>query len=230
MLRRNSAGRQREESTMKGLIGKKIGMTTVFAEDGASIPVTVVEVTPNLVFGHRTAERDGYTALQLAHGEMEEKKAEKRQTKPYLGQFKKKSFKAHKLIREFRVEAKELNDFAVGSQVTVALFKKGDRVDVTGTSRGFGFAGVVKRHHMKGQARNAASAHEVHRHMGAVGQRKTPGRVFKGKRMPGHMGVERKTVQNLQVIDVIAESNLLLISGSVPGYDKSMVVVKPAVK
>jgi large subunit ribosomal protein L3 len=190
----------------------------------------VVEVTPNLVFGHRTAERDGYTALQLAHGEMEEKKAERRQTKPYLGQFKKKSLKAHKLIREFRVEPKELNDFAVGSQVTVALFKKGDRVDVTGTSRGFGFAGVVKRHHMKGQARNAASAHEVHRHMGAVGQRKTPGRVFKGKRMPGHMGVEKKTVQNLQVIDVIAESNLLLISGSVPGYDKSMVVVKPAVK
>jgi large subunit ribosomal protein L3 len=230
MLRRNSAGRQREESTMKGLIGKKIGMTTVFAEDGASIPVTVVEVTPNLVFGHRTAERDGYTALQLAHGEMEEKKAERRQTKPYLGQFKKKSLKAHKLIREFRVEPKELNDFAVGSQVTVALFKKGDRVDVTGTSRGFGFAGVVKRHHMKGQARNAASAHEVHRHMGAVGQRKTPGRVFKGKRMPGQMGVERCTVQNLRVVDVIPENHLLLISGSVPGHDHSLVVVRPAVK
>jgi len=215
---------------MKGLIGKKIGMTTVFAVDGAAIPVTVVEVSPNLVFGHRTAERDGYTALQLAHGELDEKQAERRETKPYLGQFKKKSQKPHKQIREFRVEAKELNDFAVGSQVTVALFKKGDKVDVTGTSRGFGFAGVVKRHHMKGQARNAASAHEVHRHMGAVGQRKTPGRVFKGKRMPGHMGVEKKTVQNLTVVDVIPESNLLLVSGSVPGYDKSMVVVKPAVK
>src|SRR5258708_19252377 len=111
MLRRNSARRKREESSMKGLIGKKIGMTTVFAEDGASIPVTVVEVTPNLVFGHRTAERDGYTALQLAHGEMEEKKAEKRQTKPYLGPFKKKSFKPHKLIREFRLDAHELTDF-----------------------------------------------------------------------------------------------------------------------
>lgn len=215
---------------MKGLIGKKIGMTTVFAEDGASIPVTVVEVTPNLVFGHRTIERDGYTALQLAHGEMDEKSVTQRETKPYLGQFKKKSLKAHKLIKEFRVGEKELNDFAVGSQVTVALFKKGDRVDVTGTSRGFGFAGVVKRHHMKGQARNAASAHEVHRHMGAVGMRKTPGRVFKGKRMPGHMGVEKKTVQKLTVIEVIAESNLLLISGSVPGYDKSIVVVRPAVK
>ncbi len=215
---------------MKGLIGKKIGMTTVFAEDGASIPVTVVEVTPNLVFGHRTLERDGYTALQLAHDEMDEKSVSQRETKPYLGQFKKKSLKAHKRIKEFRVGEKELNDFAVGSQVTVALFKKGDKVDVTGTSRGFGFAGVVKRHHMKGQARNAASAHEVHRHMGAVGMRKTPGRVFKGKRMPGHMGVEKKTVQKLTVVEVIAESNLLLISGSVPGYDKSIVVVRPAVK
>ncbi len=215
---------------MKGLIGKKIGMTTVFGEDGASIPVTVVEVTPNLVFGHRTTERDGYTALQLAHAELDEKQAERRETRPFLGQFKKKSQKPHKRIKEFRVEAKELNDFAVGSQMTVALFKKGDKVDVTGTSRGFGFAGVVKRHHMKGQARNAASAHEVHRHMGAVGQRKTPGRVFKGKRMPGHMGVEKKTVQNLTIVDVIPENNLLLVSGSVPGYDKSIVVVKPAVK
>jgi len=215
---------------MKGLIGKKIGMTTVFGEDGASIPVTVVEVTPNLVFGHRTAERDGYTALQLAHGEMDEKNADKRETKPFLGQFKKKSQKAHKRIKEFRVDAKELNDFAIGSQVTVTLFKKGDKVDVTGTSRGMGFAGVVKRHHMKGQARNAASAHEVHRHMGAVGQRKTPGRVFKGKRMPGHMGVDRRTVQNLTIVDVVPENNLLLISGSVPGYDKSIVIVRPSVK
>jgi len=215
---------------MKGLIGKKVGMTTVFAEDGTSVPVTVVEVTPNLVHGHRTAERDGYTALQLAHGELDEKNAERRETKPHLGQFKKKSQKPHKRIREFRVSEKELGDFAIGSQVTVALFKKGDKVDVTGTSRGFGFAGVVKRHHMKGQARNAASAHEVHRHMGAVGQRKTPGRVFKGKRMPGHMGVEKKTVQNLTVVDVIPENNLLLVSGSVPGYDKSIVVVKPSVK
>jgi large subunit ribosomal protein L3 len=112
----------------------------------------------------------------------------------------------------------------------VALFKKGDRVDVTGTSRGFGFAGVIKRHHMKGAARDSASSHEHHRHMGAVGQRKTPGRVFKGKRMPGQMGVERRTVQNLRVVDVIPENHLLLISGSVPGHDHSLVVVRPAVK
>ena len=214
----------------KGLIGKKIGMTTVFAEDGSAVPVTVVEATPNLVFSHRTDERDGYTAVVLAHEQLDEKKAEKRETKPFLGQFKKKGQKPHKRVVEFRLEAKELEGLAVGSAVTVEVFKKGDRVDVTGTSRGMGFAGVVKRHHMKGQARNAASAHEVHRHMGAVGQRKTPGRVFKGKRMPGHMGVEKKTVQNLTVVDVIPENNLLLVSGSVPGYDKSVVLVRAAVK
>jgi len=214
----------------QGLIGRKIGMTTVFAEDGGAIPVTVVEAAPNLVFGHRTQERDGYTALQLGFEELDEKKAERRETRPYLGQFKKKGQKPHRLIKEFRVEAKELNDFAVGSQVTVALFKKGDFVDVTGTSRGMGFAGVVKRHHMKGQARNAASAHEVHRHMGAVGQRKTPGRVFKGKRMPGHMGVDRRTVQRLAVVDVVPESNLLLISGSVPGHDSAVVIIRPTAR
>jgi large subunit ribosomal protein L3 len=215
---------------MKGLIGKKVGMTTVFAEDGAAIPVTVVEATPNLIFGHRTEERDGYTAVQLAHGELDEKKAERRETKPHLGQFKKRGQKPHKLIREFRVAAGELAQFEIGKQVTVELFKKGDRVDVTGTSRGFGFAGVIKRHHMKGAARDSASSHEHHRHMGAVGQRKTPGRVFKGKRMPGHMGVDRRTVQNLSVVDVIPESHLLLISGSIPGHDKSLVMVRPAVK
>ena len=214
---------------MKGLIGKKIGMTTVFAEDGAAIPVTVVEATPNLVFGHRTEERDGYTALQLAHGELDEK-GQRHSNKPRLGEFKKRALKPHRKIKEFRVSGKELNDFAVGSQVTVELFKKGDHVDVTGITRGMGFAGVVKRHHMKGAARDSASSHEHHRHMGAVGMRKTPGRVFKNKRMPGHMGVDKRTVQNLTVIDVIPENNLLLISGSVPGYDKSMVIVRPAVK
>ena len=215
---------------MKGLIGKKIGMTTVFAEDGTAVPVTVVEVTPNVVFGHRTTERDGYTAIQLAYGELDEKKAAKHLPKANQGEFKKRSQKAHRTIKEFRVESKELGEFALGSNVTVELFKKGDRVDVTGITRGFGFAGVMKRHHMKGAARDSASSHEHHRHMGAVGMRKTPGRVFKNKRMPGHMGVDKRTVQNLTVVDVIPESNLLIISGSVPGYDKSMVIVRPAIK
>src|SRR5256886_12033614 len=212
----------------KGLIGKKVGMTTVFAEDGSAIRVSVVEASPNLVAGHRTLERDGYAGLELGYEELDEKKAERRKTKPYLGQFKKKGQKPHRMIREFRVEEKELGDFAIGSQVSVALFKKGDRVDVTGITRGFGFPGVVKRPHMKGAARDSASSHDHHRHMGAIGQRKTPGRVFKGKRMPGHMGVDRPTVQNLRVMDVIPENNLLLISGSVPGYDRSLVVVRPS--
>ena len=214
---------------MKGLIGKKVGMTTVFAEDGSAKPVTVVEVEPNLVFGHRTTERDGYTALQLAFGKMDEK-MQRRANKPKLGEYKKRNQPPHKLIKEFRVAESELAGHAVGSTVTVELFKKGDRVDVTGTTRGFGFAGVFKRHHMKGAARDSSTAHEVHRHMGAVGQRKTPGRVFKNKRMPGHMGVDRRTVQNLTIVDVIPESNLLLIGGSLPGHDKTLVTIHPTVK
>jgi large subunit ribosomal protein L3 len=214
----------------KGLIGKKVGMTTVFAEDGTAVPVTVVEVSPNVVFGHRTAERDGYTAIQLAYGVLEVKKAAKHLPKANQGEFKKRNQKPHRLVKEFRVDAKELSDFALGANVTVELFKKGDKVDVTGITRGFGFAGVIKRHHMKGAARDSASSHEHHRHMGAVGQRKTPGRVFRGKRMPGHMGVDQRTVQNLKVVDVVPESNLLLVSGSVPGVEKSILVIRPSVK
>jgi large subunit ribosomal protein L3 len=213
-----------------GLIGRKVGMTTVFADDGTAVAVTVVEAAPNLVAGHRTQDRDGYTALILAHEEMDEKKAARRKTKPFVQQFVKKGQKPHARLREFRVEGKELDGRAIGSAVTVELFKKGDRVDVTGVTRGMGFQGVMKRHHMKGQARNAASAHEVHRHMGAVGQRKTPGRVFKGKRMPGHMGVDVRTVQNLMVVDVIPENNLLLLAGSVPGTDRALITVRPTVK
>jgi large subunit ribosomal protein L3 len=213
----------------KGLIGKKIGMTTVFADNGNALPVTIVEVQPNLVFGHRTIERDGYTALQLAHGELSEKQT-RNAIKPKLGEYKKRNQKAHQTIKEFRVDEKQLADHAVGSQVTVELFKKGEFVDVTGTTRGFGFQGVFKRHHMKGAARDSSTAHEVHRHMGAVGQRKTPGRVFKGKRMPGHMGVDVRTVQNLMVVDVIPESNLVLIKGAVPGHRNKLLVIRPTVK
>src|SRR2546428_9792684 len=154
----------------KGLIGKKVGMTTVFAEDGSAIPVTVVEASPNLVAGHRTLERDGYTALQLGYEELDEKKAERRKTKPYLGQFKKKGQKPHRMIREFRVEEKELGDFAIGSQVSVALFKKGDRVDVTGITRGFGFPGVVKATHLKAPAGASAPAHSHHTPWTPVGR------------------------------------------------------------
>ena len=214
---------------MKGLVGKKIGMTSVFLEDGTAMPVTVVEIEPNLVFGHRTTERDGYTALQLAVGKLTEK-GKRNAIKPHLGEYKKRNQEPHRTIKEFRVDEKGLAEHAVGTTLTVELFKKGDRVDVTATSRGLGFAGVMKRHHMKGAARDSASSHEHHRHMGAVGMRKTPGRVFRNKRMPGHMGVDKCTVQNLKVIDVIAESNLILVSGSVPGYDSAAVMIRPAVK
>ena len=213
----------------KGLIGKKVGMTTVFGEDGAAHPVTVIEVQPNLVFGHRTRERDGYTALQLAHGELTEKQ-QRNARKPDLGAFKKREQKPHRKVREFRVEEKELADHQVGTQLTVELFKKGDKVDVTGTTRGFGFAGVFKRHHMKGAARDSSTAHELHRHPGAIGQRKTPGRVFKNKRMPGHKGVDTRTIQNLPIVDVIPENNLLLVGGSIPGHRKQLVFIRPTVK
>jgi large subunit ribosomal protein L3 len=216
-----------ELAMSKGLIGKKIGMTTVFSEDGAAVAVTIIEVTPNLVLSHRTTERDGYNALQLAHGELNEKRT-KQARKPDAGIFKKKNLKPHGLLKEFRASEKELSDHAVGSQLTVELFKKGDKVDVTGITRGFGFQGVFKRHHMKGAARDSSTAHELHRHPGAIGQRKTPGRVFKNKRMPGHMGVDRRTVQRLPVVDVIPESNLLLVAGSIPGHKNNVVIVRPA--
>jgi len=223
------AGGAQEDVVSKGLIGRKVGMTTVFTDDGTAHPVTVIEVKPNLVFGHRTEERDGYTALQLAHEELSEKE-QRIARKPDLGAFKKRNQKPHRTVREFRVEAKELEAHAPGSQLTVELFKKGDKVDVTGTTRGFGFAGVFKRHHMKGAARDSSTAHELHRHPGAIGQRKTPGRVVKNKRMPGHMGVDRRTVQNLPVIDVIPESHLLLVGGSIPGHRKQVVFIHPTVK
>src|SRR5207248_4415197 len=187
------------------------------------------EVTPNLVLSHRTAERDGYNALQLAYGELDEKRT-KRARKPDAGVFKKKNLKPHRVLREFRASEKELSDHAVGSQLTVELFKKGDNVDVTGTTRGFGFQGMFKRHHMKGTARDSSTAHELHRHPGAIGQRKTPGRVFKNKRMPGQKGVDRRTVQNLPVVDVLPENNLLLVGGSIPGHRKQLVFIRPAVK
>jgi large subunit ribosomal protein L3 len=214
---------------MKGLIGKKIGMTSVFGADGNINPVTVIEVQPNLVFGHRTAEKDGYTALQLATLELSAK-AEKRATKPALGEFKKRGLKPQKVIREFRVDAKDLAAHAVGSQLTVELFKKGDVIDVTGTTRGHGFQGVFKKFHMKGAARDSSTAHELHRHLGAVGMRKTPGRIFKNKRLPGHLGTDVRTTQNLTVVDVVPESNLILVRGAVPGAKQGLVVLRPAVK
>jgi large subunit ribosomal protein L3 len=208
-----------------GLIGKKVGMTRVFTADGNQIPVTVVAVGPCTVVGKRTQETDEYTALRVGFGVRKDKHI----NKPRAGEAKKSGQAAPVAIREFRVSAEELAKFEIGQQLKADFFAKGQAVDVMGTSRGRGFAGVFKKHHMSGFVEGHGS-HEYFRHGGAIGQRKTPGRVFKNKRMPGHMGVERKTIQNLKVVDFDVENNLVLIGGAIPGSPDSMIVIKPSVK
>jgi large subunit ribosomal protein L3 len=207
-----------------GLLGAKLGMTQVWDEAGRLVPVTVVQAGPCVVTQVRTPETDGYSGVQLAFGAIDPRKV----NQPLTGHFAKAGVTPRRHVAELRTP--DAGDYTLGQELTAELFTAGQVIDVTGTTRGMGFAGVVKRHHMKGAARDSASSHEHHRHMGAVGQRKTPGRVFKGKRMPGHMGVDRRTVQNLTVVEVVPENNLILISGSVPGHDKSVVILRPAVK
>ena len=209
-----------------GILGRKVGMTRVFAEDGEQVPVTVVATGPCVVIGKRTQELDKYTALRVGF----EDRKEKHTNKPQAGEAKKSGQKATKVIREFRVTAEEMAKFEVGQILKISdLFTKGQFVDVVGTSRGRGFAGVVKRHKMAGFV-EAHGSHEYFRHAGAIGQRKTPGRVFKNKRMPGHMGMERVTIQNLPIVDMDVENNLLLIKGAVPGHQNTLITIKPTVK
>jgi large subunit ribosomal protein L3 len=205
-----------------GVVGRKCGMTRVFTENGASIPVTVVEVTPNRVTQIKTDETDGYEAVQVTVGE----RRATRVTKPQSGHFAKAGVAAGRTVREFRAAAGEL---AAGGEVTVGIFEAGQIVDVTGTSKGKGFAGVIKRWNFKMQ--DATHGNSLsHRAPGSIGQNQSPGRVFKGKKMAGHMGAERVTVQNLEVVRVDAEKNLLLIKGAVPGAPGSDLIVRPAVK
>jgi large subunit ribosomal protein L3 len=208
-----------------GLIGKKIGMTRVFTENGEQVPVSVVVVGPCTVIGKRTLEKDKYTALRIGFGERKEKHT----SKPRAGEAKKTGQKAPTLIREFRMTAEELAKFEVGQQLKADFFTKGQAIDVTGTSRGRGFAGVFKKHHMAGMV-EAHGAHELYRHVGAIGQRKTPGRVFKNKRMPGHMGDEKKTIQNLKVVSIDVENNIVLVSGAIPGAPSGLITIRPSVK
>ena len=208
---------------MIGLIGRKVGMTRVFTEEGVSIPVTVVEVEANRVSQVRTLETDGYAAIQVTTGA---KKAN-RVTKPEAGHFAKAGVEAGRGLWEFRLENGE--EFAVGSELTVELFNDTKKVDVTGTSKGKGFQGAVKRWNFHMQ--DATHGNSIsHRAPGSIGQCQTPGRVFKGKKMAGHMGAERVTTQNLEIVRVDAERNLLLIKGAVPGATGGNVIVKPAVK
>ncbi len=204
-----------------GIIAKKLGMTQLFLPDGTRIPVTVLSVKGNTVTAHRTLERDGYTALQLG---FEEQKPS-RMTKADLGRFKQVEVTPRKHVREFRVTAELLAQCPVGKEMPLDLFAEGSVVDVTGTSKGKGFQGVIKRHHMGGKPATHG-VHEYFRHGGSIGCRLTPGKVHKGKRMGGQMGNERKTVQNLKIAKVLPEEGVILVSGSIPGSNETIVTLR----
>ncbi|RUO72818.1 50S ribosomal protein L3 [Idiomarina seosinensis] len=208
-----------------GLVGRKVGMTRVFQEDGASVPVTVIEVLANRITQIKSDDTDGYRALQVTTGE---KKAS-RVTKPLAGHFAKAGTEAGRGLWEFRLKDGEGEDYAVGSELTVEVFAETKKVDVTGTSKGKGFAGTVKRWNFRTQDATHGNS-LAHRAPGSIGQNQSPGKVFKGKKMSGQMGNEQVTTQSLELVRVDAERNLLLIKGAVPGATGSDVIVKPAVK
>ncbi len=207
---------------MKAIIGRKVGMTQIFDEKGLVIPVTVIEAGPCNVVQVKTVETDGYDAVQLGFGEVKEYKV----NKPDMGHFKKANVTAQKHLREFRV--KDMSEVKVGDVVKVDSFSEGDIVDIQGTSKGHGFQGVIKRH---GQSRGPMGHGSMyHRRPGSMGSTSTPGRVFKGKRLPGHMGVETVTIQNLKVVKVDLDKNVILVKGSVPGNKGSILKIKHSVK
>jgi large subunit ribosomal protein L3 len=208
-----------------GLVGRKCGMTRVFTEDGESIPVTVIEAQPNRITQVKTVECDGYRALQITAGA----KKPSRVSKPLAGHFASAKVEAGDLIAELRLNDVDEGEYEVGSDLKVDLFEEGQIVDVVGTTIGKGFAGTVKRHNFSMQDATHGNS-LAHRAPGSIGQNQTPGRVFKGKKMSGHMGNVRRTVQNLEVVRVDAERNLLLIKGAVPGHSGGQVFVRPAVK
>lgn len=206
-----------------GLVGRKVGMTRVFSDDGVSTPVTVIEVEPNRVSQLKTVDTDGYTAIQVIAGS----RRPSRVTKPMAGHYRKAGVEPGRIAMEFRVDS--VDEFELGSEIKVDIFEQGQHVDVTGTTIGKGFAGGVKRHNFHMQ--DATHGNSLsHRAPGSIGQNQTPGRVFKGKKMAGHMGAVRQTTQNLEIVRVDAERNLLLIRGPVPGPKSSDVIVRPAVK
>ena len=208
-----------------GLVGRKVGMTRIFTEDGVSIPVTVIEATPNRVTQVKTDDTDGYKALQVTTGS----KKLTAFVKPEAGHYAKAGVEAGRGLWEFRLGADEGADIQVGSEVSVEIFNDVAKVDVTGQSKGKGFQGVIKRWNFSTQDATHGNS-LAHRAPGSIGQNQTPGRVFKGKKMAGHMGAERVTTQNLDVVRVDAERNLLLVKGAVPGAIGGDVIVKPAVK
>jgi large subunit ribosomal protein L3 len=209
-----------------GLVGRKVGMTRIFTDDGATLPVTVLDVSDNLVTQIKTAEKDGYAAVQVAFG----KRRATRVSKSIAGHLAKAAVEAGHTLREFRAKVEELAELKVGAKLGVeSVFKVGQKVDVQGVTIGKGFAGVIKRHHFGGQ--NASHGNSIsHRVPGSTGQNQSPAHVFRGKRMPGHLGDKRRTISGLVVVRVDAERQLLLIKGSVPGSKGRDVLVRPAVK
>ena len=209
-----------------GLLGKKIGMSQVFHEDGSVVPVTVIKVGPCMVVQKKTEDREGYSAIQVGFDEITKTS---RVNKPSKGHFGKASVPPMAFSREFRVTAEEAEGLEPGSEIPVSTFEIGDFIDVTGTSKGKGFAGVVKRHGFKGAPASHGS-HEYFRHGGSIGQNMTPGRTMKGMKMPGHMGNRRVTTQNLKVVEVRDDSNILMVEGAVPGSASGYVIIRKAAK
>ena len=206
----------------KGLIGRKVGMTQIFDETGKVIPVTVIEAGPCVIAQVKTEETDGYTAIQLGFGDVKEKKL----NKPTKGHFTKVNVTPKKHLREFRVDS--IEGLTVGQELKADVFEVGDKLDIQGTSKGKGFQGVIKRH---GQSRGPMGHGSMyHRRPGSMGPTSTPGRVFKGKKLPGHMGVETVTIQNLEVVKVDLDKNVILVKGSVPGVKGAILKLKSSVK
>ena len=208
-----------------GLVGRKVGMTRIFTEDGESIPVTVLEVAGNRVTQVKTEESDGYNAIQVAFGS----KKPSRVSKPLAGHYAKAGVEAGEMLKEFHIDADKLADIKVGSTLSVEMFSVGQKVDVTGVTIGKGFAGAIKRHHFSSNRASHGNSVTT-RAPGSIGNRQDPGRVFPGKRMAGHLGDAQRTTQNLVVARVDVERQLLLVRGAVPGAKGGKIVVRPAVK
>ena len=207
----------------KAIIGKKLGMTQVFTEDGRVQPVTVIEAGPCYVTQIKTVEKDGYNSVQVAFGEIKAKNVNKCQT----GAFKKAGVEPKRVMKEFKYN--DITKFALGQEIKADMFAEGDIVDVTGTSKGHGFTGVIKRWNQR-RLKMTHGVGPVHREVGSMGANSTPSRVFKGKKMPGHYGHETITVQNLKVVRVDADRNIILVKGSIPGPNESIVTIKSAAK
>ena len=207
---------------MKGLMGRKIGMTQIFNEEGIVVPVTVIQVEPNVVTQVKTVETDGYNSVQIAYDEVKEKNV----NKPLKGHFAKADVSPRRKLKEFRLQ--EATELTPSQEIKVDIFQAGDKIDVTGISKGKGFQGNIKRHN---QSRGPEShGSRYHRRPGSMGSSATPGRVFKGKKLPGQMGAVQVTVQNLEIVKVDTERNALLVKGAVPGPRKGIVIIKETVK